>query len=73
MSTCQQYHPNASDNFSDAWLGHYPPTMESHPAFFLASRFYDVASPLVVVLVGLLLVSDVFRRLRQRFSGNTGA
>lgn len=68
LTTCRQCHPDASADFSAAWLGHYPATLDSHPTFFLLNRLYDVLTPLVLVLIGGLIGSDLFRRMRRRFS-----
>ncbi|MBI5666868.1 MAG: cytochrome c3 family protein [Chloroflexi bacterium] len=66
LTTCQQCHPGASTSFPDAWLGHYPATAAAHPVLFAANRLYDWLTPLVIGLVGLVVVSDVVRRLRRR-------
>lgn len=68
LTTCRQCHPDASTDFSAAWLGHYPATPETHPTFFLLNRLYDVLTPLALVLVGILIGSDLIRRARRRGS-----
>jgi predicted CXXCH cytochrome family protein len=65
LVTCQKCHPSADANFPDAWIGHYKPTVEDHPLLFGVKNFYRALIPLLTSLFGLLIVSDLFRRLRQ--------
>ena len=37
LRTCQKCHPDATTNFSDAWLSHYIPTRERTPARLLVA------------------------------------
>ncbi|MCL4251836.1 MAG: cytochrome C [Anaerolineae bacterium] len=69
LTTCQQCHPGATADFSNAWLGHYPATMESQPVLFLANRLYDVLIPVVIAVLVILIGSELIRRIRQRQSG----
>lgn len=66
LSTCRQCHPGASTDFSAAWIGHYPATMETHPTFTLINLFYTVIVPLMLGLIGLVVFSELVRRLRRR-------
>jgi predicted CXXCH cytochrome family protein len=73
LATCQQCHPNATSDFPDAWVGHFPPTLESHPLLFLVNLFYSVLIPVTVAAFAILVATDVFRRLRERLSGRKSA
>ena len=66
LATCRQCHPGASTDFSSAWIGHYPATMETHPTFTLVNLFYTVIIPLKLGLIGLVVFSELVRRLRRR-------
>ncbi len=66
LETCQNCHPDATSNFPDAWVGHYPPTFESHPLLFAVNTFYTILIPLVLAGFAVLIALDVFRRIRQR-------
>lgn len=66
VTTCRECHPDASADFSAAWIGHYPATAESHPVFYFLTGLYNLLIPISVVIVGIVLVSDLFRRLRRR-------
>jgi predicted CXXCH cytochrome family protein len=66
LTTCRQCHPSASADFSAAWIGHYPATPETHPLFYYLNALYDILIPGALVLFGVVIVSDLFRRLRRR-------
>ncbi len=66
LTTCRQCHPNATADFPDAWVGHFPPTLESHPLLFVVNAFYTILIPVVVASFILLVATDIFRRIRRR-------
>ncbi len=65
LTTCRECHPSASDDFSAAWIGHYPATADSHPVLYYSNVLYSVLLPLGSGIVGVVLLSDLFRRLRR--------
>jgi hypothetical protein len=73
LVTCQQCHPNATSEFPDAWVGHFPPTLESQPLLFVVNLFYNILIPVTVAGFVVLVATDVFRRIRERLSGRTRA
>ena len=66
LPTCQQCHPNADTNFPDAWVGHYEPTVESNPLLVLSNSVYDVLLIFVLGGGGLLIITDIIRRILGR-------
>ena len=66
QTTCRQCHPGAAADFSAAWLGHYPLTMETRPVNIVLNTVYAVLIPVAILLVALVIVSDVVRRIRRR-------
>jgi predicted CXXCH cytochrome family protein len=66
LETCQQCHPNATENFSDAWTSHYRPSLEHNVLVFLVNWFYRIIIPLTVGGLGFLIVTDIYRRVRGR-------
>jgi hypothetical protein len=66
VSTCQQCHPNATANFSGAWLSHYRPDFEHAPLVAAANTVYGILIPAVLGVMGLFVVSDIFRRRSNR-------
>lgn len=69
LSTCQQCHPGATTEFPNAWIGHFPPTLESHPILFVINALYSILIPLTLVVFVLLVATDLIRRVRERTSG----
>lgn len=69
-ATCKKCHPDASSSFPDAWVGHFPPTLQSNPLLFLVNTFYNVLIPFVVAGFAFLIATDIFRRVRGRVTGN---
>ena len=66
IETCRRCHPNATTNFSSAWLSHYPPSFERTPVIAVANLAYTIAIPAIVGGLGLFVVSDVRRRRSKR-------
>lgn len=52
LKRCQTCHRNATENFPDAWLSHYKPSLTNAPLVFIVEQFYKIMMPLMVV--GLL-------------------
>lgn len=71
LETCQQCHPDASENFPDSWTSHFEPSLEHNPIVFLVNSFYAIVIPLTVGGLGFLVVTDVYRRVRTRGSGDS--
>lgn len=65
LKRCQSCHPNASENFPDAWLSHYEAGLTTMPLVFTLEWFYRIM--LVVMVAGLIcqIVLDIRRRLEQ--------
>jgi predicted CXXCH cytochrome family protein len=64
LETCQQCHPDATANFSDAWTSHYEPSLEHNPLVFLVDTFYAIVIPLTIGVFAFLVGTDIFRRVR---------
>lgn len=64
LTTCKQCHPDATADFPDAWVGHFPPTLESHPLLFVVNLFYAILIPVVVGGFLFLVLTDIIRRAR---------
>jgi len=73
LATCQQCHPDATADFPDAWVGHFPPTFDSHPLLFVVDSFYTVLIPVVLSAFIFLVLTDIIRRVRRRISGSDKA
>src|SRR5690606_20421831 len=67
LATCRNCHPGATTDFPDSWVGHFPPTLESHPLIFLVDLFYTLLIPGVLGAFVFLVATDLFARFRGRF------
>jgi hypothetical protein len=70
LATCQRCHPDATSDFSDAWLGHYPPDLEKNTLVYLVNVFYWVVIPTTMVGLVVFIGSDVFATIKNKFSKN---
>ena len=61
---CQECHPDATDNFSDAWTSHFKPSLENNTLVYLVDLFYLIVIPSTIAFFVLMISSDVFRRVR---------
>jgi hypothetical protein len=50
---CQKCHPGATEEFPDAWLSHYEPSLSNAPLVFLINLTYKFFIPFM--LIGLIL------------------
>ena len=66
LQTCQKCHPDATANFSDAWLSHYIPTRERTPLVYWSRLAYQILIPGVVGGMALFVASDFLRRRLDR-------
>jgi len=53
VKRCRKCHKDASNNFPDAWLSHYKPSLSKYPFIFIVDTAYRIFIPIMVV--GLLL------------------
>lgn len=68
LVTCQKCHPGATPNFPDSWLSHYIPSQSRAPLVFYVQWFYKILIPLALGGMGLLVASDIFRKVTRRKS-----
>jgi predicted CXXCH cytochrome family protein len=66
LTTCQRCHPDATPNFTSAWLGHYEPSLERFPAVYLVDLFYKIFIPAVLGFMVLFVFGDATRRMINR-------
>lgn len=66
LITCQECHPDATANFSDAWTSHHRPSLEHNVLVFLVITFYQIFIPLVLGFLSFLVLTDIYRRIRTR-------
>jgi hypothetical protein len=62
LGTCQKCHPDASANFSSAWLGHYIPDRERFPIVYFVRLFYLIFIPATLGIMAIFVGTDIVRR-----------
>jgi hypothetical protein len=70
LETCQECHPDATANFSDAWTSHFKPSLENNTLVYLVDLFYQIIIPLTLGALGFIIFTDVYRRVRDRIQRN---
>ena len=68
--TCQECHPDATANFSDAWTSHFKPSLENNTLVYLVNLFYMIIIPLTLGAFLFLIGTDVFHWIRVRLQKN---
>ncbi len=66
LETCQQCHPDATENFPASWTSHFRPSLQHNPLVYLVNLFYQIVIPATLGFFGLLVASDIYRRVRTR-------
>lgn len=66
LRTCQRCHPDATAEFSSAWLGHYEPEPDKAALVYYVQLFYKIIIPLVIGGMLLFVLIDVYGRLRRK-------
>jgi hypothetical protein len=66
LEMCQRCHPDAGENFPDAWLGHYEISLEDAPLAWLVRAFYTVLIPFMLIGLMLHIVVDLWQFARRR-------
>jgi hypothetical protein len=66
LTTCQRCHPDATTNFSAAWLGHYEPSPDKYPVIYYIQLFYLIFIPTLLGGMAIFVFSDATRRLINR-------
>lgn len=67
LATCQQCHPDANENFPDAWTSHFRPSLEHNPLVYFVERFYGIVIPVLIGGFLLFIATDITRRIREWF------
>lgn len=63
LATCQKCHPNADENFPNAWLSHYIPSPEKYPVVYYVDLFYKLFIPTVLGGMAVLVALDFSRMM----------
>lgn len=66
LNTCQRCHPEATVNFPDAWLSHYPPDQQHNTLVYLVELFYKFLIPATLGGMAFFVATDAWRRYQER-------
>ena len=67
MARCQVCHPDATENFPDAWLSHYIPSPDKNALVYYVNLFYKILIPVVIGGMAVLVSMDAGRTLLNRY------
>jgi predicted CXXCH cytochrome family protein len=67
LGTCRKCHPQATLNFPDSWMGHYPPTKDRHALVYWVNLFYGFLIPIAIGGMILFVLIDAGGRIVRRF------
>jgi nitrate/TMAO reductase-like tetraheme cytochrome c subunit len=69
LLACKRCHPDANTNFPDAWMSHYIPSPTHYQIVYYVNLFYKIFIPGVIGTMLIFVISDMVRRLIERFKG----
>lgn len=61
VKRCQKCHPGATEEFPDAWLSHYEPTLASAPLVFIINFAYKFFIPFMLIGLALQILLHFWR------------
>ncbi len=71
LPKCQSCHPDASQNFTDAWLNHTTPSPQKYALVYYVNLFYNIMIPLIIGGMLLFVITDFIRRRIENRKGGT--
>lgn len=66
VKRCRQCHEDATDNFPDAWMSHYQPTLATAPLIFTINQVYRIFIPIMVLGIVLQILLHIWRYIASR-------
>ncbi|MGE5752475.1 MAG: cytochrome c3 family protein [Deltaproteobacteria bacterium] len=61
VKRCQKCHKDANENFPNAWLSHYKPSLSKYPMIFLVNTAYRIFIPLMALGFVLQIFLHIWR------------
>jgi predicted CXXCH cytochrome family protein len=61
VKRCRKCHSEATENFPDAWLSHYEPSLKKAPCVYIISLIYRIFIPVLIIGLGLQILLHVWR------------
>ncbi|MCZ7550601.1 MAG: cytochrome c3 family protein [Anaerolineales bacterium] len=69
LPKCQRCHPDANENFPDAWMSHYNASPAKYPLVFFVNLFYWIMIPGVIGGMLFFVATDIIRRAIDHWKG----
>lgn len=66
VKRCQKCHAGATEEFPDAWLSHYEPSIKNSPLVFLINMTYRVFIPFMLIGLILQILLHIWRYAMNR-------
>ncbi len=66
VKACRKCHEGASENFPDAWLSHYVPSLARAPVVYIVDKAYKIFLPFMVIGLILQILLHFWRFLVNR-------
>jgi len=66
LETCQQCHPSAGPNWTDAWTGHNEISLERTPFLYYVKGFYESFTPFVLWVCVIYVLLQINRAIVNR-------
>jgi predicted CXXCH cytochrome family protein len=66
VKTCRKCHPDANENFPQAWLSHYEPSWNKAGAVYAVQLFYKFIIPFMVIGIVLQIALHLWRVVVNR-------
>lgn len=61
LKRCQKCHPDATEDFPDAWISHYEPSLKRAPLVFAINLFYKIFIPFMIIGLILQILLHIWR------------
>lgn len=61
VQRCRKCHANATENFPNAWISHYEPSLQRAPLIFFIGIVYRIFTPIMVIGLLLQILLHVWR------------
>jgi predicted CXXCH cytochrome family protein len=61
VQRCRKCHTDATENFPDAWISHYKPSLQRAPLIFLIGVTYRIFTPIMVIGLVLQILLHIWR------------
>lgn len=66
VKRCRQCHEDATDDFPDAWMSHYQPTLATAPLIFMINQAYRIFIPVMVLGIILQILLHIWRYIANK-------